>query len=151
MRLRRIDYEGGAFTYGNRIAVAHICQDTTISEYAKMKACWHELYGWNARLLPLPWRVRELERMMRGLAHWAEVEQQTLKYEPTPEELRAGIKDYSDAVGDMGTIKAMAKAYAQDPDTVLGWSWGKVYGILLTDLEEYRFGERLRKQYEKRK
>lgn len=150
MRIRRIDYKGGTFTYAQRIAVTDIMQGGQ-SDYMKMKAMWRELYGWSARWMLPRRRAKEFARMLEGFGYWAELEQRTLKYEPSEEQKRAGITDYMKAVGDMGTIKAMAKAYCCDPDTILTWEWAKVYGILLTDLEEYRFEERLREQYKKKK
>lgn len=148
MRIRRIDYIAGEFTYANRIAMTKILQQEELSEYQRIKMCWIELYGWTPRFMPPRRRAKEFELFTAGLKHWVDLEQEKLKYEPTAEELRAGIKSYSEAVGDMATIKALAKAYHIDPDDVLRWEWGKVFGILSTDLEEFKFSERLRKEYE---
>lgn len=146
MRIRRIDYEAGEFTYGQRIAVTEIMQGDG-TEYVRMKAVWKELYGWSARWMRPRRRAKEFQRMMEGLAYWAKLEQETLKYNPTDKEKKAGITDYMQKVGDMGTIKALAKAYSTDPDRILEWQWAKVYGILVTDLAEYEFEEKLRSQY----
>lgn len=144
-RLSRIDMEAGSFTYGNRIALGQIFRDTEKSEYQRMKAAFIELYGWSPRLLPMRLRVREMRRITAGFSGWIEKEQQLLNYEPDADQLAAGVKDLAEKVGDMGTLKAIAKAYAQDPDAVLQWEYSKVFGILFTDLEEYKFDKRYNK------
>jgi hypothetical protein len=68
--------------------------------------------------------------MLEGIEYWVELESQTLKYDPTPEQERAGIK-------------AIAEKFAFDPDVVLDWQWAKVYGILHADLKEYLYERRL--------
>lgn len=151
MRLREWNYTEGDFTYGQRIAVGQIFTDTSRSEYRRMSDAWRELYGWSARLMPPRIRVRRFDRMLDGLRDLVNLEQQLLDYKPTAEEERAGIKDYAQRVGDMGTLKAIAKAYSQDPDSVLKWKYGKVFGILQTDLEEYKYQLRLQKAMSRRK
>ena len=91
------------------------------------------------------------KRIIEGLEFWSEQEQTLLKYEPSQEELRAGIKDFSKKVGEFSTIKALAKAYNKDPDDILKWEYGKVFGILYTDLEEFKFNKRYQKVIESKK
>ena len=43
-------------------------------------------------------------------------------------------------------IKALAKAYGKDPDEILRWQYGKVFGILYTDLEERKFEKKYQQQ-----
>jgi hypothetical protein len=86
-----------------------------------------------------------------GLLFWMEREKLLLNYQPEPEEIRAGIRELSAKTGCYGVVKALAGAYAQDPDDILKWEYGKVFGIVYTDLEEFKYRERLRKQYAKRK
>lgn len=151
MRLREYNYREGEFTYGARIAVGEIWQREGLREYERLKLAWREMYGYDAKLLwPLGVRVRRLIRLREGLEYWFRLEADTLKAEPTAEQLRAGIRELGEKIGEMGTIKALAKDYHVDPDEVLQWPWGKVYGILLTDLEEHKYNERLTKVVTKR-
>lgn len=142
MRLREFKYEEGTFTYGQRIGVGEILRNEDASEYQRLKDCWKELYGWPARLMPPKMRVARLNRMLEGIKYWVELEAQTLKYDPTPEQERAGIKNMFAQVGHMGTVKALAEKFGKDPDIVLGWEWAKVYGILHADLKEYEYEQR---------
>jgi hypothetical protein len=84
-----------------------------------------------------------------GLRYWIEQEK-LLKYEPSPEEIQAGILRMFEEVGEFGTIKALAKAYHIDPDAVLKWEYGKVFGILYTDMKEIVFNKSLNKVLEKK-
>lgn len=150
IRLREWNYVEGEFSYGQRISVGQIFTDEGRNEYKRMRDAYRELYGYPVRLLPPHWRVRRLDRMLAGLQKLVELERVLLDYKPSAEEERAGIKDYAKRIGDMGTLKALAKAYAQDPDEVLKWKYGKVFGILQTDLEEYKYQTRLQKAMQHR-
>ena len=150
IRLREWNYVEGEFTYGQRIAIGQIFTDESRSEYERMRDAYKELYGYPVRLLPPRVRVKRLDNMVAGLQQLVDLERVMLDYKPTSEEERAGIKDYAQRVGDMGTLKALAKAYAQDPDVVLTWKYGKVFGILQTDLEEYKYQTRLQKAMQHR-
>lgn len=138
----RVDVAGGAFTYGQRIALGDIFRNDSLSAYAKMKAAFIELYGWSPRLLPAGPRYRAIKRTMLDFKGWLDKEQKLLSHDPEPDQIQAGIKDLIAHVGDMGTIKAIAKTYGLDPDVVVEWPYSKVFGILYTDLEEYKYEKR---------
>lgn len=137
-----LDIEGGEFTYGNRIAIGEIFRSPEMGEYAKIAATHKELYGYSCRWWPVRWRYRRLERMMDGVLSWVRREQELLKYTPTNDELAAGIEEFGQRVGDLATIKALAKAYGAHPNEVLKWDYATVFGILYTDLEETKFNRR---------
>ena len=141
----RLDVEGGRFTYGNRIAVGIIFNNREMSDYKKLLALYKEFFGYTARVLPRRRRFAVLDRLSEGLQEWMAKERQMLHYEPKDEEKKAGIDEYSRKVGDMATIKALAKEYGQDPDSVLRWEYSKVFGILYANLEEHKYHERYQK------
>lgn len=150
MRLREWKYEEGEFTYAQRIELGEVFQNDSLSDYRKMKAAWKVLYGWNARWMN-PWRRKKaFERMLEGLKYWINLERENLKYDPTPEEQRAGLLRLSEQVGEMGTIKALAEKFGIDPDVILTWHWGKVYGLLFADLKETEFQRRMLDQMKKK-
>lgn len=136
-----------AFTYAMRIEVGECFGNAELSEYERMKAAFRVMYGYSPRLLPIKRRVRLLTALMQDFARMVESEQDALKYEPTEQEKAAGIDAYAEAVGHFGTVKSIAKAFGRDPDEILQWPWQKVFGVLLTDLADYKFNERLRKEY----
>ena len=84
-------------------------------------------------------------KVIEGITYWADLENKELAYKPSEEEKRAGIIELNDKVGYLSTVKVLAKNYSLDPDLILSWSWSKVFGILKTDLEEFRYQERLNK------
>lgn len=144
--LHKINFESADFTYGDRIAMSEIFGNEDLTEYAQMKAAFKELHGFSARLLPLNARIRAFKRIISGLQSWIDKEKQLLDYQPSADEIAAGVKELGEKVGAMSTIKALAKAYSKDPDDVLKWDYAKVFGILYTDLEERKFETKLNKR-----
>lgn len=146
MRLREWKYEDGEFTYSQRIELGQVFQDDNLSGYGKLKQAWKVLYGWSPRWMN-PWRrYKAFDRMLEGLKYWIDRERNTLHYEPTAEEHRAGLLNLSREVGELGTVKALAEKFGVDPDIILTWKWGKVYGMLYADMREAEYQRRLFEQ-----
>lgn len=148
--LGTLDIQGGAFTYGNRIALAQIFSEDSLTEYQRLKAAHKELYGYSCRwLLPRP-RYKRLMAIVEGVSYWCQLEAQELAYTPTADEVAAGIEDLQKKVGDLATIEAIAEKFSKDPDDVLRWSYSKVFGFLRTDLLRNKYMEKYHKQMSKR-
>lgn len=145
----RLDWGAGAFTYGNRINMGEILQRES-NEYRALCIIYKEVYGWSARWLPFRKRYKVFSMITKQLQGWIDKEQTMLRYEPTEEQKRAGLDRLNKAVGEMATIRALAKEYGQDPDTILSWQYGKVFGILLCNLEEHKYNERYKKIIDER-
>lgn len=137
-----IDIKSGKMTYGQRLDLGGLFKDTTMTEMEQFDAVFKCLYNRVPKVTDYPFLITKYEEILAGIIFWAEKEAVMLKYDPTPEEKRAGIKELCDKVGDMGTLKALAKAYSKDPDEILLWEYGKVFGILYTDLEESKYRNR---------
>lgn len=144
----KIDWDSD-FTYGHRVEFESIFSAEDTSEYRKMCLAFKAMYGFTHRLLPMRLRAKVFDKLIRGFKGWIDKEQQMLDYSPTEEEKRAGIKELSEKVGQMSTIKALAKAYSADPDEVLEWPYSKVFIILYTDCEERKYEKKLSKEYER--
>lgn len=136
---KEIDVKGGKFTYGQRIELGKIFQNDELSEVDKFERTFECLHGFK----PLVFQYKKLmpyfEKIVEGFTFWIQTEVAALNYEPTAEEISAGIKDLSQKLGEFGTSKAIAKAFGKDPDEILKWEYAKVFGILYTDLEEAKF------------
>ena len=147
--LKEIDIKAGDLTFGQRIELGKILTSGE-PEFDIFKQCVECLYGKRPRLtlLNVKENIRIFTNIVEGIKYWMDLEKELLKYEPTIQERRAGISDLTAKVGEYATIKALAKTYAQDPDTILTWKYGKVFGLLYTDLEEYKFQLKLHKQME---
>lgn len=148
--MNRIDIKAGDLTYGQRIELGGIFSDPNSDDLKRFKRTMECLHGAATDMAASEELVGYFEEIIEGLTYWAEQENALLKYEPSDEEKRAGIEEYSRKVGEFGTVKSLAKAYNQDPDTILQWKYSKVFGILYTDLEEYKFNKRFNKELEKR-
>ena len=153
--MKKIDIKGGQMTYGQRIELGKICNKYAGSEdpnvaHNMLKEVYTCLHGKAPVINPVTivGLLQYLHEVVEGILFWVEREQTALKYDPSPEELKAGVKDLSLKIGEFGTIKALAKTYSRDPDEVLEWKYGKVFGLLYTDLEEHKFSVKLNKVHE---
>jgi len=142
---REIDIEAGEMTYGQRIKLGKIFQNGETSEAQKFEQVFQCLH----KFIPLPVQYKMLlsyfERITAGLKSWIEKEQSLLKYEPTADEISAGIGELAERIGEFGVVKALAKDFGKDPDEILKWEYAKVFGILFSDLEESKFHKRYMK------
>ena len=135
-----IDIRNGDLTYGNYISIKNCIRNLNNEDEVKtITAIIKELYDYELQTNDFMVIVPFMEKIIADMVYWQEQEQTMLKYEPTTEEIRAGILEYSKKVGDLATVKSIAKEYAQDPDDILKWKWSKVFGILYTDLESFNF------------
>ena len=149
--LTKIDVKAGDFTLGQRIELGELFSSNK-SDLEKIKETFkilHEITPDMSNQADINMFASYYIEIIEGLQFWIEKEM-LLKYNPDPEEIRAGIKELSSKIGYYGTIKALAKNYGQDPDDILKWKYGKVFGILYTDLEEFKYSKRLHKQYERK-
>lgn len=152
IRLGKIDWDSNDFTYGQRIELGNIFADEESSHYSKLCRAFKVMYGFSRKVIPMRARIKRYDLILDGLKQWIEKERMLLNYTPTDDELNAGIKDLTEKVGNMSTIKQIAKTYGTDPDEVLKWAYSKVFIILYTDLEERKYETKLQKQiYERTK
>lgn len=142
---KRVDVLGGDMTYGQRIELGKILSDDSISDYERFENVFYCLHGNKPSLLQYPKLVDYYTAIINGIVHWSKTEEELLHYEPTEEERRAGVKEYHTNVGELSAIHSMAKNFSKDPDEVLNWDYAKVFGILLNDLESYKYQQRFNK------
>ncbi|MCD7972479.1 MAG: hypothetical protein LUG18_07400 [Candidatus Azobacteroides sp.] len=145
----KIDVKGGDLTFGQRINLGKILEADG-REWEKFMAVFECLHHHKPEIEEYKLLYPYFIEIIEGIRHWLEQESSLLFYEPSAEEISAGIKDFSAKVGEFGTIKTLAKNYAKDPDEILEWKYGKVFGILYTDLEEHKFQKRYQKILEKK-
>lgn len=143
--MKQVDIKGGQMTFGQRIELGQIITNPDLSEFEQFKQ--------SMLCLDPKWTVSQIRagikywhKVLEGIKYWVEREKTELKYNPTPEELAAGIEILSLRVGEMSTIMALAKEFAKDPDEVLKWKYGKVFNILFTNLQSYLYRDRLEKR-----
>ena len=146
----KIDIKSGDMTFGQRIELGKIFSGGQ-SEIVKFQKIFECLHGFTPMIKDYPKLMSYFNEIALGVKHWIDVEILMLKYEPTQEEKQAGIKELSTKVGEMGTVKALAKNYSVDPDIILSWRYSKVFGILYTDLEESKFQRRYQNVLSKKK
>ena len=147
--IRPIDIKGGKLTFGQRIELGKLYQ-SQVSEIEKFEQTFQILHQYTPKTRDYKSLINYFNQIIEGITHWIQQETTLLNYEPSAEEIQAGIKDLSEKIGEFGTVKALAKAYGTDPDAVYGWKYGKVFGILYTDLEEYKFSQRYNKVLERK-
>ena len=147
--MKKVDIKGGQMTFGQRIELGRIVSDKDLSEYKKFRACMVCLDPkWTVR--DMPRSMKYWEAVLEGISYWVQREAVELKYNPTPEELAAGIEAFTLHTGEMTTIMAIAEQFNTDPDIILEWKYGKVFNILFTNLQAHLYRERLNKQLAKK-
>lgn len=142
--IRPVDVKGGKLTFGQRIELGKVFQHKG-NEVEQFGQTIQILHGFTPKLWEYPRLIEYFNQVVEGLAYWVKQENTLLKYEASAEEKQAGLRDFSARVGEFTTIKALAKTYAKDPDEILAWEYGKVFGILYTDLEEFKYNQRYHK------
>lgn len=138
-----VNIKGGKLTYGQRIELGDILSDerrTTGQKFASALRC---MFGDGYKVRGTAQEARIFENILEGITFWATKENALLHYEPTPEEISAGCKQLSERLGNMSTIMALAHKFSKDPDEILQWEYGKVFGLLYADLEQYKYSRRL--------
>lgn len=148
-KLIEIDIKGGQMSYGERIELGNILSKKGLSNWARCRStilCLHP--EWDKEYyngLPMYY-----EKIIEGIEFWINRENTELRHEPREEEIQAGCKALALKLGAMATIKALATQYSQDPDNIPNWKYAKVFNLLYTDLEQYKFSEELRKRQERK-
>lgn len=144
-----VDFRAGDFTYGQRIELASIASDPNRSEGRKFIDMLHAIYPKANVSFTAAW-FAEYERLIDGLRFWIDKEQSMLQYNPSADEIAAGIQELTKKLGPMSTVIALATKFSQDPDTILEWKYAKVFGLLYADIEAAKFQKRLSKISEQR-
>jgi hypothetical protein len=144
--LTKVDIRGGHFEFRQRISLGRILTSGEPERdiYENCMLCLHPK---NA----IVWETEHVDyfhEIVDAIREWMDKERVYLHYDPTPEELAAGIRNLSENIGEFGTVKSLAKAFHTDPDTILDWEYGKVFNILYADLEEHKYSVRYHKQLE---
>lgn len=149
LEITPIDFKAGEFTYGQRIELSKILADPSTPEARKFIQALECAYPGAEVEFSTQW-LREFERLIDGVRFWADKEETMLHYDPTADEIAAGINDMTKRVGPMSTVIALASKFSQDPDAILEWKYAKVFGLLFADLESYKFQRRYSKVMEQR-
>ena len=146
--LSKIDIKSGKLSYGQRIELGKIFQADAndVEKFNKTFECLHQ---YTPKVADYKTLIDYFKEIIDGVHFWIEREK-LLKYDPTPEETQAGIVSFCEKVGEFATIKSIAKTYGKDPDEIMDWEYGKVFGILYTDMEESKFQKRLNKVFERK-
>lgn len=145
----KIDIRGGKLTYGQRIELGDILSKEGTSMSEKYVATMKCLYpDWVQTFTP-EW-IEWFDEVVEGLRYWMEREATMLVYQPTAEEIAAGINNLGKKLGPMMTVMTLAEKFGKDPDEILQWEYGKVFGLLFADLESFKYQRNYRKVIESR-
>lgn len=145
--LQKYTIKEGQFTFGQRIHLGKIVTSKKLTETEMFKQaiqCLHPGYEVKFTRDEMVYWLEILE----GIEWWIAREKKELDYKPTAEEYAAGIEALSLKVGEMTTISALAEKFSKDPDDVLQWKYGKVFNLLVTNLQSFLYRERLKKIYQ---
>lgn len=140
---QRIDVKGGEFTFSQRLDMGAILAQKDKPEHEMFLETIKCLYGREpVGVVEYREAFKLWQEAVEGLAFWVKVEAEQLKYHPTADEKDAGIDRFSSEVGELGTVYSIAKAFGKDPDEILLWKYGKVFGYLRGQKAEADFQRR---------
>jgi hypothetical protein len=97
-----------------------------------------------------------VDNLGKGLFVLAKIEeflkgyQELYEYEPTNEEIEAGVEDLA-KLGAFYTVKKMSEKFGKHPDEILKWEAGVVYAFLKADAIDARINKNLQKIYARKK
>lgn len=140
-KLDPIDIRGGKLTYGQRIEAEKILADAAKNDGRKFVEVLECLYPGHEVTFTTEW-FRLYRAAVEGIDFWVQKERTMLDYQPTADELAAGIRELGKRLGPMSTVSTLAEKFGRDPDEILQWEYGKVFGLLYTDLENAKFRRR---------
>lgn len=136
-----IDVKGGDVTFGQRLELGMIFSQEKPEHEVFLEAI-ECAYGRRPDPNEYKNAIPAFKILLEGIQFWIDAEAKHLKCSPTAEEIEAGIEAYNRAVGEMGTVYALADKFKLDPDIILGWKYGKVFGILVKQHEDNKFQKR---------
>lgn len=148
-KLIKIDIIGGHMTYSQRVDLSTILSDpklTNRERYCRVISCLHPEWVEEQSSDTIAY----YDEIREGIEWWIDKENINLSHTPSADELSAGSAELSKLLGPMQTIKALATQYSQDPDNIWGWKYNKVFTLLFTDLEQFKYTEKVREIQEKR-
>ncbi|MCL2596259.1 MAG: hypothetical protein FWD66_01065 [Paludibacter sp.] len=145
---KQIDIQGGKLTFGQRIELGKIFQTETNTRII-FNSVFECLHNFTPLAIEVPGLMKYFESIIEGLKYWILIETELLHYEPSSQELEAGIMELGQSLGESGTVISLAKDFSIDPDAILTWEYGKIFGILRANLEQYNFEKKLNKVYER--
>lgn len=146
-RVQLMDVRSDKFLLWHRLQLGELLN--TQNEVAIFEGVIRIMYGIHIRPKHYQRFYDHVKSTLDGLAFWVEKEK-ALKYEPTPEEKRAGIDQIGKKVKEFGTIDAIARRMHISHDDALKLPYATVYLMLLNDLEQSKFERRLQKVYSKK-
>lgn len=132
-------------TYGQRCDLGRIAENPPASELAAFKEIMNVMHpgGFDVKFTEA--EVDYVEQVIEKIAYWAGMEQKLLKVEPDPLQKRAGIREMSERVKDLGVLHTLCEKFGKSPTEVLSWNYADVFGMLFVDKEKAVF----QKNYDK--
>ncbi|MDR2066109.1 MAG: hypothetical protein LBP85_10445 [Prevotellaceae bacterium] len=144
-KITEIDILSERFTFGQRLEFNRLSELTY--DHQIIEAVIYVLYEIKVKPEYYVSVYGHVKDVLTKLNIWNEKEK-ALQYEPTPEEIRAGINQISDKLKEFATVDAIAKRMHISHDDSLKLPYSTVYMMLLADFEHSKFERRLSKIYE---
>ena len=131
------------FTYSMRIELGKIFADKEKSDLDKFKETFQVLYNHTPKATEYTKLLLHFEQIVGDLVYWLEMEEKMLASTPSADEIAAGVREYSQAVGELATLVTLSKDYHVFPNDVLKRPYSEIFGILYADSERAKFERRL--------
>ena len=131
------------FTYSMRIELGKIFADQEKSDLDKFKETYECLYNHTPKASEYKELILHFEQIVNDLVYWLETEEKMLSSSPSADEIAAGVREYSQAVGELATVISLSKDYHTFPNDILKRPYSEIFSILYADSERAKFDRRL--------
>lgn len=131
------------FTYSMRIELGKIFADQEKSDLDKFKETYECLYNHTPKASEYKELILHFEQIVNDLVYWLETEEKMLSSSPSSDEIAAGVREYSQAVGELATVISLSKDYHTFPNDILKRPYSEIFSILYADSERAKFERRL--------
>lgn len=145
IQLRKI--AEGEFTYGERLELARILRDESMSEYSKAREiilCLHDIDMQPRELAEL---TPYIDKIVRDFGEWLEREHKAFYIPPTNEEKDAGIETLSKECGEMGNVVSLAEELHTTFEEVYKMPYLEYFARQKVHTERAKYERRLNKVY----
>ena len=137
-KIKTVNVKSGFFTYSQRIELSQILtgEKTDHENFIAVMTCF---LGFTPSIKQYKKIFDYFTYILKSLTFWAEIEQRSLKYIPTTEEINAGIEDLAKNCGVQPTLYSLSRSFGADPDEILKWKYAKIFNILVSDANSAKY------------
>lgn len=145
------DIRGGDFSYGERIALARVLRNESLTDYQRVRETIQVLHDIEVTPEEAAGLTEYVTEIIEGFCEWIEREANELNIPPTADEIQAGVDRFAEACGDMGNVVGLAEQFHCTFEEVYKRPYLEVFTIQKIHTERTKYERRLTEVYSRKK